>query len=112
VSSSGHLALVPRLLGWDYAELPAETRKAFEVALHAGSAPALVLALRGESLGSARLLALTLLPPAAAGLRLARRSSVPGGARRRRAAFARPGRARLAAGAGAQPDLRWNRAGG
>jgi undecaprenyl-diphosphatase len=68
VSSSGHLALVPRLLGWDYAELPAETRKTFEVALHAGSAPALALALRGEPLGSARLLALTLLPPAAAGL--------------------------------------------
>ena len=47
MSSSGHLALVPRLLGWDYADLPADARKTFEVALHAGSAPALALALRG-----------------------------------------------------------------
>jgi undecaprenyl-diphosphatase len=65
VSSSGHLALVPRLLGWDYSDLPADARKTFEVALHAGSAPAVALALRG-------LLALTLLPPAAAGLLLER----------------------------------------
>ena len=67
VSSSGHLALVPRLAGWDYADLPADARKTFEVALHGGSAPALALALRGEALGDWRLL-LTLLPPAAAGL--------------------------------------------
>ncbi len=69
MSSSGHLALVPRLLGWDYEELPADFRKTFEVALHVGSAPAVALALRGESSGlGAPALALTLLPPAVAGL--------------------------------------------
>jgi undecaprenyl-diphosphatase len=68
VSSSGHLALVPRLLDWDYADLPADARKTFEVALHAGSAPAIVLALRGQLGRNPHLLALTLLPPAAAGL--------------------------------------------
>jgi len=72
VSSSGHLALVPRLLGWDYAALPADARKTFEVALHAGSAPALALAVRGELRGEAHLLLLTLLPPAVAGLALER----------------------------------------
>jgi undecaprenyl-diphosphatase len=68
VSSSGHLALVPRLLGWDYADLPADARKTFEVALHAGSAPAIALALRGQLGRDPHLLALTLLPPALAGL--------------------------------------------
>ncbi|MBA3264386.1 MAG: undecaprenyl-diphosphate phosphatase [Thermoleophilaceae bacterium] len=68
VSSSGHLALVPRLLGWDYPDLPAEARKTFEVAVHAGSAPAIALALRGGLGRNSHLLALTLLPPAAAGL--------------------------------------------
>ncbi|MEI2702418.1 MAG: undecaprenyl-diphosphate phosphatase [Baekduia sp.] len=37
VSSSAHVQLVPRLLGWDHDALPADTRKAFEVGLHAGS---------------------------------------------------------------------------
>jgi undecaprenyl-diphosphatase len=60
---------VPRLLGWEYEELPADFRKTFEVALHVGSAPAVALALRGGSAGlGAPALALTLLPPAAAGL--------------------------------------------
>ncbi|MEA2418074.1 MAG: undecaprenyl-diphosphatase [Thermoleophilaceae bacterium] len=68
VSSSGHLALVPRLLGWDYAELPADARKTFEVALHAGSAPALALALRGEIGREPLQQALMFLPPAAIGL--------------------------------------------
>lgn len=72
VSSSGHLALVPRLLGWDYAELPPDARKTFEVALHAGSAPAIALALRGQLGRQPHLLALTLLPPAVAGLLLER----------------------------------------
>jgi undecaprenyl-diphosphatase len=72
VSSSGHLALVPRLLGWDYAELPADARKTFEVALHAGSAPALVLALRGELFRDPHLQALTFAPPALVGLALER----------------------------------------
>jgi undecaprenyl-diphosphatase len=72
VSSSGHLALVPRLLGWDYTELPPDARKTFEVALHAGSAPALALALRGELFRSPHLQALTFLPPALVGLALER----------------------------------------
>ena len=48
VSSSGHLTLVPALLGWDPAELDPELRKSFDVALHAGTAAALAIALRGE----------------------------------------------------------------
>jgi undecaprenyl-diphosphatase len=73
VSSSAHLAMVPRLLHWRYAELAPEARKAFEVALHAGSAP--VLALAAASLRPAprwALLPLTTLPAAAAGLALER----------------------------------------
>ena len=68
MSSSGHLALVPRLLGWEYAELPGDERKTFEVALHAGSAPALALALRGSLFRDVHLQALTVLPAAVVGL--------------------------------------------
>jgi undecaprenyl-diphosphatase len=71
VSSSGHLVLVPRLLGWSYAELEPEERKSFEVAVHAGSAAALALVLRRELRFGPRdagLLALTFGPPAVAGL--------------------------------------------
>jgi undecaprenyl-diphosphatase len=72
VSSSGHLALVPGLLGWDYSELDPELRKAFEVALHAGTAGALAIALRDEVVDVLRTLnvrrvagiALTFLPAA------------------------------------------------
>ena len=48
VSSSAHIALVPWLLGWRYSELDPEVRKAFEVALHAGTAVALLIGLRAE----------------------------------------------------------------
>ena len=48
VSSSGHLVLVPHLLGWSYADLDPELRKSFEVALHAGTAAALLIGLRRE----------------------------------------------------------------
>lgn len=48
VSSSGHTALIPQLLGWSYAELDDELRKSFEVALHFGTAAALLIALRHE----------------------------------------------------------------
>jgi undecaprenyl-diphosphatase len=48
VSSSGHLALLPRLLRWPYADLDPELRKSFEVALHAGTATALLIGLRRE----------------------------------------------------------------
>jgi undecaprenyl-diphosphatase len=66
--------LVPALLGWSYSDLDDELRKSFEVALHAGTAAALLIALRHEvvevlrELDGRRLLrhALTFLPPAAA----------------------------------------------
>lgn len=48
VSSSAHIALLPRLAGWPHAEQDAELRNSLEVALHAGTAAALPLALRGE----------------------------------------------------------------
>ena len=48
VSSSGHLVLVPAMLGWPYRELDPEIRKAVEVALHAGGAVALLIGLRKE----------------------------------------------------------------
>jgi undecaprenyl-diphosphatase len=40
--------LVPALLDWSYVELDDELRKSFEVALHAGTACALLIALRHE----------------------------------------------------------------
>jgi undecaprenyl-diphosphatase len=43
ISSSGHTTLVPWLAGWPYTELDPELRKSFEVALHAGTAAALLL---------------------------------------------------------------------
>jgi undecaprenyl-diphosphatase len=48
VSSSGHLTVVPFLAGWDYLDLEPDLRKAFEVALHAGTAAALLIGLREE----------------------------------------------------------------
>ena len=48
ISSSAHVALVPWLLGWPYDDLDADQRKAFEVALHAGTVAALLLGLRAE----------------------------------------------------------------
>jgi undecaprenyl-diphosphatase len=50
VSSSGHLTLLPALLGWDQSGLDPELRKSFDVALHAGTAAALAIALRSEVL--------------------------------------------------------------
>src|SRR3981189_3004201 len=80
ISSSGHVALVPWLLDWPYARLDPELRKAFEVALHAGTAAALVVALRDEvadavlELDGRRgaLILLSSLPPAACALLLER----------------------------------------
>ena len=76
MSSSGHLVLVPALLGWRYGELDPELRKSFEVALHAGTALALLIGLRREvaevvhELDARRLArhGLEMLPPAAAAL--------------------------------------------
>jgi undecaprenyl-diphosphatase len=80
ISSSGHITLVPWLAGWPYGELDPELRKAFEVALHAGTAAALLIALRDEVEDAAldldrrriTLLALSFAVPAVAGLTLER----------------------------------------
>ncbi len=80
VSSSAHTTLVPWLLGWPYADLDPELRKAFEVALHAGTAVALVVALREDvrealiELDARRvgLIAGSFLPAAVIGLALER----------------------------------------
>jgi undecaprenyl-diphosphatase len=43
ISSSAHTILIPWLAGWPYADLDPELRKSFEVALHAGTAAALLI---------------------------------------------------------------------
>ncbi|MGN6870483.1 MAG: undecaprenyl-diphosphate phosphatase [Solirubrobacteraceae bacterium] len=48
ISSSGHIAVVPWLAGWDHRRLDDELRKSFEVALHTGTAAALLISLRRE----------------------------------------------------------------
>jgi undecaprenyl-diphosphatase len=81
VSSSAHISLVPWLTGWEWHQLDAEARKSFEVALHAGTAAALLIGLRREiaaELGSfdrrrASVVALSFVLPAAAGLAFERR---------------------------------------
>jgi undecaprenyl-diphosphatase len=89
VSSSAHTALLPRLAGWPEEQLDPELRNSLEVALHAGTAAALLIALRGELLDASReldgrrvgLTAFALAPPAAVGYlleeRLERRPSTP-----------------------------------
>ncbi|HWC25654.1 MAG TPA: undecaprenyl-diphosphate phosphatase [Solirubrobacteraceae bacterium] len=80
ISSSGHVALVPWLCGWPYARLDSELRKAFEVALHAGTAAALLIGLRDEVATAVReldrrrleLVVLSFLPPAVVGFALER----------------------------------------
>ncbi|MBJ7347210.1 MAG: undecaprenyl-diphosphate phosphatase [Thermoleophilaceae bacterium] len=76
VSSSGHLVLAPWLVQSQYRDLDPELRKAFEVALHVGTAVALVLVMRDEVIEAiveldgrrAVLVATTLAPAAAAAL--------------------------------------------
>lgn len=80
ISSSGHIGLVPWLLDWRYTELEPELRKSFEIALHAGTAAALLITLRGEveeamqGLNGRRLalIALSFAPPAVVGFMLER----------------------------------------
>jgi undecaprenyl-diphosphatase len=80
ISSSGHIALIPWLLGWERDAADPELRKAFEVALHAGTAAALLLTLRGEVRDAmhgmnsriAGQIALSFIPPALAGYTLER----------------------------------------
>ena len=94
ISSSAHVELVPWLLGWEYAELDPELRKAFEVAVHAGTAAALLIALRDEvgdavteprPRGAASSCSGPSCPPAAVGCSSSGRSS---SASERRAAIA------------------------
>jgi undecaprenyl-diphosphatase len=80
ISSSGHIELIPWLLGWEGVSADPEVRKAFEVALHAGTAAALVVMLREEVIeavgsidtDSVAVVALSLLPAAAVGFALER----------------------------------------
>jgi undecaprenyl-diphosphatase len=80
ISSSGHITLIPWLLHWDGDGADPELRKAFEVALHAGTAAALLITLRGEvqeamsdlSLRLVGHIALSFAPPAVAGYTLER----------------------------------------
>src|SRR4051794_11065693 len=72
VSSSGHIAAVPALLGWRTAHASGAARKELEVALHAGTALAMLLALREELLmrptpRRLALLACSFAPPALVG---------------------------------------------
>jgi undecaprenyl-diphosphatase len=71
VSSSGHAAALPWLLGWEVAGWDGARRKELEVALHAGTAAALLVVLR-PGRARPRLLGAALLPPAVAGLALER----------------------------------------
>jgi undecaprenyl-diphosphatase len=80
ISSSGHVVLLPAILDWPYDRLEPAHRKAFEVALHAGTATGLLIALRREvlavmrALDPARVLRLGVetAPPTCAGLFLHR----------------------------------------
>ena len=81
ISSSGHVSAIPWLLGWDYEALDEELRKSFEVALHAGTAAALLITLRDEVGEAVRgldrrrlmLIALSFAPPAVVGYTLERK---------------------------------------
>jgi len=80
VSSSAHLSLVPRLAGWDWGAIDPEARKSFEVALHAGTAAALLIGQRREIAAElaafdarrAAVVALSFVPPAVVGYTLER----------------------------------------
>jgi undecaprenyl-diphosphatase len=80
ISSSGHIAVVPWLAGWDYTRLDDELRKSFEVALHTGTAAALLISLRREVDEAVRglnprralMVALSFAPPAFIGYRFER----------------------------------------
>jgi undecaprenyl-diphosphatase len=65
ISSSAHVALVPVLLGWPAAALPGDVRKAFAVALHAGTLPPLLVLVPRPPL---RLALPAVAPAAVAGL--------------------------------------------
>ena len=80
ISSSAHLAMLPRILSWNPDELDPELRKSFEVALHGGAAMALLITRRGEirteisefDLRRASVLLFSFLPAAFVGYRFER----------------------------------------
>lgn len=80
VSSSAHLRIVPWLLQWDLEQIDPEDRKAFEVAVHAGGAVALLIGQRRliveelQRLDGRRVavIGLSFLPAVAVGLSLER----------------------------------------
>jgi undecaprenyl-diphosphatase len=72
ISSSGHVALLPWLAGWDDRSADPAVRKAFEVVLHLGTAAALPFALRDVGRPRPEVLALSLIPPAVVGFALER----------------------------------------
>jgi undecaprenyl-diphosphatase len=80
VSSSAHLSLLPWFAGWEVDRLDPELRKSFEIALHAGTAAALLIGQRrliGAELAAfdrrrAAVIVLSFLPPAIAGYALER----------------------------------------
>jgi undecaprenyl-diphosphatase len=80
ISSSGHIAVFPWLAGWDHSRLDDELRKSFEVALHTGTAAALLISLRHEVDDAVRglnlrrivMIGLSFAPPAFIGYRFER----------------------------------------
>lgn len=105
VSSSAHISLLPWLADWRWHELDAEARKSFEVALHGGTAAALVIGLRGEIAAELRrfdrrraaVVGLSFIPPAVAGIALERRIESLGTPRATAAGLAAGALAMLAA---------------
>ena len=81
VSSSGHLTLIPWLLGWEEEDEDPELQNSFGVSLHAGAAAALLVGqrrviadeLRTFDPRKAAVLTLSFLPPALCGLAFERR---------------------------------------
>jgi undecaprenyl-diphosphatase len=80
VSSSAHLSLIPWFGGWDWQVADPELRKSFEIALHAGTAAALLIGQRHAIAAElaafdgrrAAVVLLSFLPPAIAGYRFER----------------------------------------
>ena len=80
ISSSAHLALAPWLAGWRWDEIDPESRKSFEVVLHAGAAAALLIGqrrviaeeLRQFDTRRAVVIGLSFIPPAIVGYGLER----------------------------------------
>lgn len=80
VSSSAHLSLGPWMAGWDWNQIDPEIRKSFEVAVHAGTALALLIGqrrligseLRAFDIRRASVLLLSFIPPALIGYFLER----------------------------------------